>query len=65
MPWHTHDQHASLTNPEAINIPKTYISCPNTIIFIYGSESKISRLGLSELKTGHDAMITAPKELAS
>ena len=27
MPWHTHDQPIRLTNPETINIPRSYTSC--------------------------------------
>ncbi|MDF0682685.1 MAG: alpha/beta fold hydrolase [Candidatus Nitrosocosmicus sp.] len=65
MPWHTHDQHASLTNPEAINIPKTYISCTEYDNFHFMAQrAKSAGWDYHELKTGHDAMITAPKELA-
>jgi pimeloyl-ACP methyl ester carboxylesterase len=65
MPWHTHDQEASLANSEAINIPKSYISCTEYDNFHFMAQrAKSAGWGYHELKTGHDAMITVPMELA-
>lgn len=65
MPWHTHDQPIRITNPKARRLPKSYISCTE-----FGdSQFKVQKSPAAdwdyhELKTGHDAMITIPNELA-
>ena len=65
MPWHTHDQPIRITNPKAKRLPKSYISCTE-----FGdSQFKVQKSPAAdwdyhELKTGHDAMITIPNELA-
>lgn len=58
-----------LTNPKALDLPRTYILCNEN-----GVESDFAKFAASapikgwrvrELVTGHDAMITAPEELTS
>jgi hypothetical protein len=64
MPWHTHDQPIRLTNPEAMIVPKSYISCTEYNNFHFMAQrAKSAGWDYHELKTGHDAMITAPMEL--
>jgi len=64
MPWHTHDQPVRLTNSEANNIPKSYISCTEYNNFhIMAQRAKSAGWDYHELKTGHDAMITVPVKL--
>jgi len=64
MPWHTHDQPVRLTNSEAMNIPKSYISCTEYNNFHFmAQKAKSAGWDYHELKTGHDAMITVPVKL--
>ena len=58
----------TLDNPRAKSIPSTFILCSNgmTEEEIAAEEKKFAGLGMNfrNLPTGHDAMITMPKELA-
>ena len=64
MPWHTHDQPVRLTNSEAMNIPKSYISCTEYNNFHFMTQrAKSAGWEYHELETGHDAMITVPVKL--
>lgn len=64
MPWHTHDQPVRLTNSEAMNIPKSYVSCTEYNNFHFmAQKAKSAGWDYHELKTGHDAMITVPVKL--
>jgi len=64
MPWHTHDQPVRLTNPEAMNVPRSYISCTEYNNFHFMAQrAKSAGWDYHELRTGHDAMITVPDEL--
>ena len=58
----------TLSNPAAQSIPSTFILCSNgmTEEEIAAEEKKFAGLGMNfrNLPTGHDAMITMPKELA-
>ncbi len=57
-----------LTNPKAAQIPRTYIYCNSPAIGPFGQFAERLRADESwqyrELATGHDAMITEPKQLA-
>ena len=59
----------ALENPRAKSIPSTFILCSNgmTEEEIAAEEKKFAGLGMNfrSLPTGHDAMITMPKELAN
>lgn len=67
-PLRTWDTPFSLTNPAARSIPRTYIHCTEgcSPAEIANRENECARMGWQylPLPTGHDAMITAPKELA-
>ena len=63
MPWHTHDQPSRITNLEAKKIPKSYITCTAFGDFMI-NKAKSQHIAYHELRKGHDAMITAPNELA-
>jgi pimeloyl-ACP methyl ester carboxylesterase len=62
MPWHTHDQPIRITNSEANRLPKSYISCTEFGESQFKAQS-LRGWDYHELMRGHDAMITAPKEL--
>jgi pimeloyl-ACP methyl ester carboxylesterase len=65
MPWHTHDQPLRIINIQAQRIPKTYISCTEFKDFHFMAQrAKSQGWDYHELKTGHDAMITVPNEVA-
>ena len=63
MPWHTHDQPIRITNPEANRLPKSYISCTEFGESQFKAQKSPGGWDYDELMRGHDAMITAPKEL--
>jgi pimeloyl-ACP methyl ester carboxylesterase len=64
MPLLTHQQRISLTSSQAQKLPRTYILC--TQFGFHSSAREAQRLGWDyfQLETGHDAMITMPRELA-
>ena len=64
MPWHTHDQPIRITNPEAIRLPKSYISCTEFGESQFKALRSQAGWDYYELMKGHDAMITVPTELA-
>jgi hypothetical protein len=65
MPWHTHDQPLRIISIQAQRIPKTYISCTEFKDFHFMAQrAKSQGWDYHELKTGHDAMITVPNEVA-
>ena len=65
MPWHTHDQSLKITNREAGRLPKSYISCTEYKEFHFmAQKARSNGWDYHELKTGHDAMINVPHELA-
>ena len=65
MPWHTHDQPIRITNLKARRLPKSYISCTEFGDSQFKAQkSPAADWDYHELKTGHDAMITIPNELA-
>ncbi len=57
-----------LSNPAASALPRTYIRCLHTDWPPFDRSAEIARntpgWSCHELATGHDAMVTAPKELA-
>ena len=57
-----------LTNPKAAQIPRTYIYCNDPAVGPFGQFAERIRHDASwqyaELQTGHDAMITAPENVA-
>ena len=64
MPWHTHDQPIRLINSETNTIPRSYISCTEYNNFHFMAlGAKSAGWDYHELRTGHDAMITVPKDL--
>jgi pimeloyl-ACP methyl ester carboxylesterase len=65
MPFHTHDEPLTLKNAKSRELPKTYITFTDfgdSMFKSMGSE-KADGWDHLELRRGHDAMITAPKEL--
>ena len=65
MPWHTHDQPIRISNLKARRLPKSYISCTEFGDSQFKAQkSPAADWDYHELKTGHDAMITIPNELA-
>ena len=57
-----------LTNPAALALPRTYILCRQGEASIFDAHAeRAQRAGwhCHELRTGHDAMITVPEELAN
>lgn len=68
-PLNTWETPLLFANPAAHSIPRTFISCteiPLSEDEIAAEETKHAKLGWSfrHIPTGHDAMITAPEELA-
>lgn len=67
-PLKTWETPLSFTNPAARSIPRTFIQCIEGVSLdgIANQEKDCARMGwhYRTLPTGHDAMITAPKELA-
>jgi hypothetical protein len=61
---HTHDQPIRITNPEAIRLPKSYISCTEFGESQFKALRSPAGWDYYELMKGHDAMITVPTELA-
>ncbi|MGH2587943.1 MAG: hypothetical protein ACRDJE_23730 [Dehalococcoidia bacterium] len=70
QPLCTFEQPVRLTNPAAAGIPRTYIHCttgpiaPSFAPFAARAQAE-SGWRYHELATGHDAMLTAPTELAN
>ena len=68
-PFHTFTQPVRLANPAAAALPKTFIYCSSPATGSFdGFAAKYrndSAWRFHELKTGHDAMILAPDELAA
>ncbi len=67
QPLRTFEEPVRLTNPAAHALPRSYILCRQnepTLFDSHAQRVKSERWGYFELLTGHDAMITAPKELA-
>lgn len=68
MPWHTHDQPLKIQNSQSKELARSYISCTDFKDFHFMAQRVKSEEESSwdyyELKTGHDAMITVPNELA-
>jgi hypothetical protein len=55
-----------IQNIEARNLPKTYIECTDFKDFHFmARRAKSYAWEYYSLKTGHDAMVTLPNELAS
>lgn len=68
QPIRTHTEKLFLTNEAAKEIPRTYILCSVSSPDLVKAVDHIRNHPLGqifELKTGHDAMITAPEELAA
>jgi len=66
MPWHTHDQPLEIQNIESRNLPKTYIACTDFKDFHFmARRAKSYAREYYSLKTGHEAVVTLPNELAS
>lgn len=64
MPWHTHDQSLKVQNTQSKKLAKSYIPCIDFGDLIVQRVKLQGGWDYPELKTGHDAMITAPNELA-
>jgi pimeloyl-ACP methyl ester carboxylesterase len=64
MPWHTHDQPIRITNAKAKRLPKSYISCTEFGCSQFKVQKSPEDWDYHKLMKGHDAMITAPRELA-
>jgi len=68
QPFRTFTQPLVLKHPYGNQLPLTYIACTNPelrAIQLFADEAKASKdWKYLELKTGHDAMITVPAELA-
>jgi pimeloyl-ACP methyl ester carboxylesterase len=64
MPLFTHQQPYHVTNRDALTVPRTYILC--TEFGFQSTAREAQKLGWDyfQLETGHDAMITKPKEVA-
>ena len=66
MPWHTPDQPLEIQHIESRNLPRTYIACTGFKDFHFMAlRAKSHAWEHYSLKTGHDAMVTLPNELAS
>ena len=66
MPFHTHNEPLTIQNDKSRELPKTYITFTDfgeSMFKSLGSE-KAGAWNYLELRGGHDAMITAPKELS-
>jgi hypothetical protein len=63
MPWHTHDQPIRITNAQAKSLPKTFVCFSEFGYSQFKSQKSQAGWDYHELMRGHDAMITAPKEL--
>lgn len=59
----------SLTNPAALALPKTYVYCNNPAMGFFEAFAERTRSEQGwryrELATGHDAMVTMPRELTT
>jgi pimeloyl-ACP methyl ester carboxylesterase len=67
QPLRTFEEPVQLTNPAAHALPRSYILCRQdepTLFDSHAQRVKSEGWGYFELRTGHDAMITAPAELA-
>ena len=64
MPLHTHDKPLKIQNPLSKKLAKSYISCTEFGDFMAQRVKIEADWKYHELKRGHDAMITAPNELA-
>lgn len=68
QPLRTFEEPVRLTNPATLALPRSYILCRQnepTLFDAHAQRVKNEGWGYFELLTGHDAMITAPTELAS
>jgi hypothetical protein len=63
MPWHTHDQPIRITNAQAKSLPKPFVCFSEFGYSQFKSQKSQAGWDYHELMRGHDAMITAPKEL--
>jgi len=67
QPLRTFEEPVRLTSPAAHALPRSYILCRQdepTLFDSHAQRVKSEGWGYFELRTGHDAMITAPEELA-
>jgi pimeloyl-ACP methyl ester carboxylesterase len=66
-PFKTLTTAVRLTNPVAAALPRTYIYCNNPAMGFFEAFAERTKVGKSwrycELATGHDAMVTMPREL--
>lgn len=63
MPWHTLDQPIRITNPLSKRLRKSFICLSEFGHSQFKSQKDPASWDYHELMRGHDAMITAPKEL--
>ena len=63
MPLLTHQQRYHVSSPAALKVPRTYIQC--TEFGFQATAREAQKLGWDyfQIESGHDAMITKPKEL--
>lgn len=68
-PFQTLATPVSLTNPAALALPKTYVYCNNPAMGFFEAFAERTRSEhgwrYRELATGHDAMVTMPRELTT
>lgn len=63
MPMHTHDQPIRITNTNAQSLPRSFISFSEFGRSQFKSHESAVGWDYHELMRGHDAMISAPREL--
>ena len=64
MPLLTHQQRIRLSSSQARKLPRTYILCTQFGFHDSAREAKSLGWDTYQLETGHDAMLTVPRELA-
>jgi pimeloyl-ACP methyl ester carboxylesterase len=68
-PFKTMSTPVTLENPAALALPKTYVYCNNPAMGFFEAFAERTRAAQGwryrELATGHDAMVTMPRELTS
>jgi pimeloyl-ACP methyl ester carboxylesterase len=64
MPWYTHDQRLRIQNIQSKKLEKSYISCTEFGDLFLNRIRQKDNWHFYECKTGHDSMITSPKELS-
>jgi pimeloyl-ACP methyl ester carboxylesterase len=68
QPLRTFEEPVRLTDPAAIELPRSYILCRQdepSLFDPFAEQAQGDGWNYRELRTGHDAMISAPAELAS